>query len=133
MGKDKTMWNRLIWLYMMNATLLIVHEIDSAFWKEWDLFGLPGGISGFLIIHLPMVFIILWGLLLLARQSRAGILISGVLAAGGIFAFCIHNYFIWAGNPQFKTLVSMSILSATLLVSLIQGWFIFRALRSKDA
>jgi hypothetical protein len=26
----------LFWLYLVNAILLINHEIDSAFWKEWD-------------------------------------------------------------------------------------------------
>ncbi len=41
----------LFWIYLANAVLLINHEIDSAYWKEWDLFKLPGGITGFLIIH----------------------------------------------------------------------------------
>ena len=41
----------LFWIYLANAVLLISHEIDSAYWKEWDLFKLPGGITGFLIIH----------------------------------------------------------------------------------
>jgi hypothetical protein len=41
----------LFWFYFMNAILLIVHEIDSAYWKEWELFKLRGGITGFLIIH----------------------------------------------------------------------------------
>ena len=34
----------LFWVYLANAVLLIVHEIGSAYWKEWDLFRLPGGI-----------------------------------------------------------------------------------------
>jgi len=44
----------LFWLYLVNAILLINHEIDSAFWKEWELFKLPGGIGGFLILHFPI-------------------------------------------------------------------------------
>jgi hypothetical protein len=28
----------LFWLYLVNSVLLINHEIDSAYWKEWDLF-----------------------------------------------------------------------------------------------
>ena len=31
-------------LYLANTALLIAHEIDSAYWKEWELFHLPGGI-----------------------------------------------------------------------------------------
>ena len=51
----------LFWLYLANAILLIIHEIDSAFWKEWELFKLPGGINGFLILHFPLLFLILYG------------------------------------------------------------------------
>jgi len=36
----------LFWLYLSNSILLINHEIDSAYWKEWELFKLPGGLSG---------------------------------------------------------------------------------------
>ena len=28
----------LLWLYLADAVLLITHEIDSAYWKEWNLF-----------------------------------------------------------------------------------------------
>ncbi|MGD0589579.1 MAG: DUF6713 family protein [Bacteroidota bacterium] len=35
---------------MLNLTLLIIHEIDSTFWKEWNLFRLPGGIQGVLAL-----------------------------------------------------------------------------------
>jgi len=51
----------LFWLYLINAIRLINHEIDSAFWKAWELFKLPGGINGFLILHFPLLFLILYG------------------------------------------------------------------------
>lgn len=35
----------------MNAALLVTHEIDAAYWKEWELFGLPGTEGGFLVLH----------------------------------------------------------------------------------
>lgn len=47
------MFDILLWLYLANAILLICHEMDSAYWKEWELFRLPGGITLFLIIHFP--------------------------------------------------------------------------------
>ena len=106
---------------MINATLLIVHEIDSAYWKEWDLFRLPGGITGFLIIHLPLVFIILWGLVQLAAHRQAGIVLSLILALSGVIAFGLHMYFIRKGRPEFKTWVSLSVLISTFLVSLVQA------------
>lgn len=61
----------LFWLYLLNLTLLILHEMDSAYWKEWDLFRLPGGVGGFLLIHLPLWIAGLYGLVLV-REARAG-------------------------------------------------------------
>ena len=115
------MWELLFWIYMVNAVLLIDHEIDSGYWKEWELFRLPGGITGFLIIHLPMLFIILYGLVLVSEGAFWGLVISIVLAAGGIFAFIIHTYFIRKGREEFKTPMSQFILWATLLTSIVQG------------
>jgi hypothetical protein len=111
----------LFWLYMMNAILLIIHEIDSAFWKEWELFKLPGGIGGFLIMHVPLLFLILYGLVLVAEQSFLGLIVSLILCAGGIFAFCIHTVFIRRGRHEFNTPISRFILSMILGVSAIQA------------
>jgi hypothetical protein len=110
----------LSWLYLVNATLLIVHEIDSAYRQEWKLFRLPGGISGFLVIHIPLVLLILWGLVELVNETTAGSVLSLVLALAGIFAFVIHVYFIGKGHQEFKTLVSLIVLAAVLCVSIAQ-------------
>jgi hypothetical protein len=72
----------VFWLYSVNATLLIVHEIDSAYRQEWKLFRLPGGISFFLILHLPLVFLILYGLAQVQQESQAGQILSLVLSLG---------------------------------------------------
>ena len=111
----------LFWLYLMNAILLINHEIDSAYWKEWDLFKLPGGISGFLIIHFPLLFLILYGLVLVYQGAFSGLIISLLLSLSGIFAFSIHLFFIKKGRDEFKNTVSLFILVATLVVSIVQG------------
>jgi hypothetical protein len=110
----------MLWLYVINAVLLIDHEIDSAYWREWDLFKLPGGISGFLLLHLPLLFVILWGLILISQHSCWGSVFSLLLCAGGFFAFGIHAYFLRKGGPQFNTPTSKGILVALLLVSIVQ-------------
>ncbi|MGW8180416.1 MAG: DUF6713 family protein [bacterium] len=110
----------LVWVYMINAVLLINHEIDSTYWKEWDLFGLPGGITGFLIVHFPLLFLILYGLVLVYQQTTAGFVLSLVLSLGGLFAFTIHTYFIKRGRDEFKAPISLFILIAALIVSLFQ-------------
>jgi hypothetical protein len=115
------MHQALFWLYLVNAVLLIIHEIDSAYWKEWELFRLPGGINGFLLIHIPLLLIILYGLVLVFQQSFSGLLFSLLLSIGGIFAFAIHTTFISKGREEFKTIVSLSLLATIFVVSLVQG------------
>ena len=110
----------LFWLYLVNSVLLINHEIDSAYWKEWDLFRLPGGITGFLIIHFPLLFFILYGLVQVFQRSFTGLIFSLIVCVGGIFAFGIHLFFIKKGREAFNTAISLFILSSVLIVSLVQ-------------
>ena len=110
----------LLWLYLINAVFLINHEIDSAYWKEWEIFKLPGGITGFLLLHFPLLFFVLYGLVLIVRQSFWGFIFSIILCLGGIFAFVIHTYFLKQGRKEFDKPLSRLILILTLLVSIAQ-------------
>jgi hypothetical protein len=114
------MWSVLFWIYLLNAILLINHEIDSAYWQEWELFHLPGGITGFLLLHFPILFLVLYGLVLVYQQTLAGLILSLVLSFGGLFAFSIHTYFLRQGRDEFKLPISRFILAATPVVSLVQ-------------
>ena len=111
----------LFWLYLVNSVLLINHEIESAYWHEWKLLKLPGDITGFLIVHFPLLFLVLYGLVLLYQQTVSGLVISLLLSLSGVFAFTIHLYFIRQGRPEFKLPISIAVLVATLVVSLFQG------------
>ena len=110
----------LFWVYLANAVLLITHEIDSAYWKEWELFRLPGGLTLFLLLHFPLLFLVMYGLVLVDRQTVAGLIISLLLGLAGLFAFGIHTYFLRKGRDEFKLPISLVILVATLVVSLVQ-------------
>ena len=110
----------LLWLYLANSVLLINHEIDSGYWKEWELFKLPGGIAGFLLLHFPLLFVILWGLILISRHSSWGLVFSLLVCLGGLFAFAVHTYFLRKGRAEFSKPISKFILIAILIVSLIQ-------------
>jgi hypothetical protein len=120
----------LVWAYILNATLLIVHEIESAYREEWKLFKLPGGINFFLLLHLPLVILILFGLIQLQQQTQAGFILSFVLAFAGIFAFTIHTFFITRGDRGFKTPLSLAILIATLVISIVQAALTVIAMRA---
>jgi hypothetical protein len=114
------LFDLLTWLYLINAVLLINHEIDSAYWKEWELFRLPGGISGFLLMHIPLIFVILYGLILIVKHSVLGLVFSFILCFGGIFAFVIHIYFLKKGRQEFNKLISKLILVSIPLTSIAQ-------------
>ena len=114
------MWDILLWVYLINAVLLILHEIDSAYWKEWELFRLPGGVTGFLLVHIPILALVLYGLVLVSQQTFAGLVLSLILGLAGVFAFSVHAYFIRRGRDEFKSPISVAILVATLVLSLVQ-------------
>ncbi len=116
-------------LYLMNCALLFTHEIDSAFWREWELFRIPGGIQVFLVLNFTLLLVALWGFRELLQGHRSGLYFSLLLAGAGIFAFCIHIYFILAGHPQFTLPASVILLASIFMVSWAQGILILFTLR----
>ncbi len=125
---NRDAWSRN--LYMLNFSLLFTHEIDSAYWQEWKMFGIPGGIQFFLLLHIVLLLAALWGLRRLLEGLRSGYVLALVLAAAGVFAFCIHTYFILVGRQEFRLPVSLILLGSILIVSAAQGLLAVRSLRT---
>ena len=115
-------------LYILNGAVLLTHEIDSAYWKEWDLFGSGGGIQSFLAVNFLMALAILVGLHQLTQGKRAGHVFALVMAASGIFAFSVHAYFLSRGRPEFALPASKIVLGATLILSPAQAYQAYRGL-----
>lgn len=113
-------------LYLLNSTVLITHEIDSAYWHEWMLFHLPGGIQFFLLLHLPLLLVVLYGYREVSHHGRFSRYASLILACLGLIAVVLHGSFIALGNPSFTFPVSLVLLGATLLLSLMQGGIVLR-------
>lgn len=111
----------LLWLYLLNAAVLITHEIDAAYWHEWALFGIPGGIQTFLILNLLLVIVILYGHQALALGLFSGFVLSWVLVAGSLFAVGIHTYFLLLGSDAFQLPASLALFVAALVLSLVQA------------
>ncbi len=125
--KQKT-WN--INLYILNFALLFTHEIDSAYWKEWELFGMPGDIQGFLLINFLLLLVALFGFKQLLEGTKSGLGFSLFLAGAGIFAFFIHSYFILTGHSEFTLPASLAVLALALIVSVAQGILALKELRA---
>ena len=125
----------LFWVYLLNAILLINHEIDSAYWKEWNLFGLKGGINLFLLIHFPLLFIVLFGFILVYQRTFWGYIISIFLGICGLAALIIHAYFIKRGRKEFNTPISLSIIyllgftsliQLTITINILSSWYLLK-------
>jgi hypothetical protein len=59
-------------LYLANATVLLSHQVDAAYWREWTLFHLPGGIQLFVLLNVPIVVAVLVGLERLGSPTGGG-------------------------------------------------------------
>ena len=117
MGKLKKFVTRI---YLINLGVLATHEIDSAYWHEWNLFYIPGGIDLFLVLNLVMLLLFLYGFEKVVKWEKGAVLFSYLLAFSGIFAFVIHSYFILNGHPEFTSVISYSILLLAFIVSIVQ-------------
>lgn len=86
---------RLITLFfILNATILLLHEIESSYEREWEILHLPGKITGFLLLHIPIILILFYGTLEIQRQSRVGLLLGMVTGIGGLIPFMVHKIFV---------------------------------------
>ena len=111
-------------LYLLNLALLATHEIDSAFWHEWNLFNLPGGIDLFLVLNLALLLLFMFGFEKVVKWEKRAAGFSYLLAFSGLFAFVIHSYFILNGYPEFTSVMSFAILLLTFAISIAQLVFL---------
>lgn len=105
----------LVLFYILNASLLTLHEFETASWQSVNLFKLPKNFLGFLVLHLPLLVLMSYGLVGLYQNASFGYTISLFLALGGLMMF---------GMSYFKTGFNLKNLHTILLfvggVSLIQ-------------
>ena len=108
-------------LFFANAIVLLAHQIDAAFWHEWVLFGLPGGIQFFLLLNLPIIALVIYGQRSLALGRPSGKAVSWALAASGLFAAVFHGFHLLRGDEAFRLPLSLTLLVATFVLSVAQA------------
>ena len=81
-------------LYILNASLLLLHEIESAYVKEWEILHLPGKITGFLLMHVPILLFLFWGAIEVDRQTTTGYIVAAIAGLGGILPFLVHKVLV---------------------------------------
>jgi hypothetical protein len=101
-------------------SLLILHQIDAAYWKEWEMFYLPGGIQGFLFFNLLILPILLIGYKSIIVSDKYSVRYSMLCAGLGCLTFIIHAGFMFASSPEFHLPASLLIIFLCLISSLFQ-------------
>lgn len=115
-------------LYVLNLALLSTHQADAAYWHEWNVFGVPGGLEFFLVFNLVAVIALAAGLVAVATRHRHSRAWSQGCAAVGAFTFGIHAVFLASDPTAFSEPISIGILVATLVTSAAQLALVSRAL-----
>jgi hypothetical protein len=107
-------------LYVANLALLTTHQADAAYWHEWDVFGVPGGLSFFLAFNIGAVLVLAAGLVRVA-QGAGSARRSAVFCAGvGLFTVALHAVFLWLDRTAFWTPSSIGVLLGVLVLSIAQ-------------
>jgi len=118
--------NIITWLYILNLTLLMMHETEAAYWKEWTYFGKVGkslsdksGLTIFTLARIPICIPLFYGLLKI--QDLTGLIISLIFSSFIIFFhFPVHMLSLKKGHQEFRLPVSYFILISSFIISLIQ-------------
>jgi len=117
----------LILCYILNATLLLLHEIESAYEKEWEILKLPGKITGFLLLHIPVILLLFWGLLEIHKQTSAGMIVGIIAGIGGLIPFVVHKILV-KRDKHFNRMISNVIMILNIITGI--GTIVFSVLSS---
>ena len=109
--------NRLL---ILNLALLIGHQCDAAYWHEWDMFHLPGGIQLFNVLNVLIFIVLLAWLPAIIQRRRPGYRYAWVIAAICCIVLPIHSGFALAGVAGFELPVSVALIVATFIGGCLQ-------------
>ena len=104
-------------LYIINASLLLLHEIESAYVKEWEILKLPGKITGFLLLHVPVIIVLFWGAIEIGKQTTTGNVLALVAGVGGLLPFIVHKILV-KKKGYFESAISNVIIYLNVLAGL---------------
>ena len=115
----KYRWPRV--LALLNTTLLLVHQIDAAFWHEWEMFRLPGGNQVNLLLNLPIVALVIYAYGCIASEAANSAMCQKLIALLGFITVAIHAGFFFAGRSEFAQPLSIGLLLGIGVLSVFQS------------
>ncbi len=108
------------WLYATNVALLTTHQDDAAYWREWDVFGVPGGLPVFLAFNVGAVALVAAGLVRVAEGAPSARRAAALCATLGLFTVAVHAVFLWLDRTAFWEPASLIVLFGVLATSVAQ-------------
>ena len=121
---------RVQFLYVWTLAVCTVHVVDSAYWHEWEIFKLPGGIQFFLVQSLILAIPFMFGLVKLGQGAPSGPIYGIVLAVMGIIGFGIHAILLLRGGTEFRNAASLTTIGLMLVFSIGLMWSSIRLKRA---
>ena len=100
---------------VMTVALLTTHPVEASFQREWELFGVPGGIEFFLFFNLVAVGVLLFSLLKLTVNEKMSAFWRFIISITGLLTTGIHGVFFDAGRTEFSQPESVAILAILFL------------------
>lgn len=114
-------------IYILNMTLLILHEIESGYEREWEILHLPGKLTGFLLLHVPILFLLFYGLLEIDKGSAGGLIMGIIAGVGGLIPFLVHRVFVYR-KGHFNSVISSIIMYSNIAAGIILAAYSLRML-----
>ncbi|MBL5978554.1 hypothetical protein JAO85_14815 [Comamonas sp. NyZ500] len=114
------MQDRLRLLFLVNATILITHQIDAAYWHEWELFLIPGGNQINLLLNIPIIGLVMYSHSRVVANMKTGLPFYKLLACLGLLTVGIHAFFFFQGSESFIQPMSIALMLATFILSIWQ-------------
>lgn len=114
----------------LNLAIIITHQIDAAYWHEWDMFMMPGGVQLFNVLNLLIFLLLLPCYAAAIARRSSGFAGSLVIAGGSSLIFLFHSGFALAGFSQFHLPVSVMLIGSSIVISLLQ---LLLTLRHRDS
>lgn len=104
--------------FILNATILLLHEIESSYEQEWEILKLPGKITGFLLLHIPIILLLFYGVLEIERLSHIGLFLGIITGIGGLIPFLVHKVLV-VRKDKFNLHISNALIGLNIITGII--------------
>lgn len=105
-------------IYILNAAFLLLHEIESAYEKEWEILKLPGRITGFLLMHIPILLLLFYGAIEIDKGSTFGLILGIITGFSGLVPFIVHKLIV-KRNDHFNLFISNFVIYFNILTGIV--------------